>query len=534
MSTTLGSVIIEGVLSSRPPAGSLGRIYFGTDTKKHYYDNGTSWDDVTCVPAAFVGDTGSGGAAGAVPAPAAGDAAANKFLKADGSFEKLPVATTSAVGVVEPDGVTVDVDGTGKISVPTATSSALGLVKPDGTTITIDGTGKISAAAGGPLTNPMTTEGDIIYGGASGAPTRLPAGAAGQVLQTNGTSAAPSWVTGGGGGGFSGDILSPNKPTGTLASQKNEYATVAAGATINLLNYTGGDGYVDRLFIALAGTAGSAVGLNMTINIYYNGEGTPTVSVPIYNFFLSVYCVSGSTPPAYFANRFIGFNSPNSTDSSYYSFIPIPFAGSIKIDLVNNESGSFQVFSMAEYQAGVANTTWTNTRKLRVATYNASGLAMNSVSTLVNYSGSAGRLLGLWMLDDEVPGSISPKGAPLEGNVKLYLDGAATPNVESSGTEDWFGMGFYFGAHGASNPAGGGGIASQIGQGWTGNGEIGVTYIGAGAGGFTTNSAYRFHVDDKRNFASGLKITWNCGDSTEVSFTGTDTVWFTVFYYTAS
>jgi hypothetical protein len=35
----------------------------------------------------MVGDTGTGGLAGNVPAPAAGDAAAGKFLKADGSWQ---------------------------------------------------------------------------------------------------------------------------------------------------------------------------------------------------------------------------------------------------------------------------------------------------------------------------------------------------------------------------------------------------------------------------------------------------------------
>jgi hypothetical protein len=59
----------------------------------------------------------------------------------------------------------------------------------------------VSADVPSSLTNPMTTQGDIIYGGASGAPTRLAAGTTGQVLQTNGSSAAPSWVAAGGGGG---------------------------------------------------------------------------------------------------------------------------------------------------------------------------------------------------------------------------------------------------------------------------------------------------------------------------------------------
>lgn len=45
------------------------------------------------------------------------------------------------------------------------------------------------------MTNPMTTGGDLIYGGASGTPTRLANGSAGQVLQSNGTTLAPTWET---------------------------------------------------------------------------------------------------------------------------------------------------------------------------------------------------------------------------------------------------------------------------------------------------------------------------------------------------
>ena len=51
--------------------------------------------------------------------------------------------------------------------------------------------------AGG-LTNPMTTAGDIIYGGASGAPTRLAKGTDGQVLTLE--SGLPSWATASGWG----------------------------------------------------------------------------------------------------------------------------------------------------------------------------------------------------------------------------------------------------------------------------------------------------------------------------------------------
>jgi hypothetical protein len=43
--------------------------------------------------------------------------------------------------------------------------------------------------------SPMTTGGDLIYGGASGTGTRLPNGSSGQILTSNGGTSAPSWST---------------------------------------------------------------------------------------------------------------------------------------------------------------------------------------------------------------------------------------------------------------------------------------------------------------------------------------------------
>jgi hypothetical protein len=49
-------------------------------------DGGSSTANQSFYDPIMVGDSGSGGKAGNVPAPAAGDAAAGKFLKADGTF----------------------------------------------------------------------------------------------------------------------------------------------------------------------------------------------------------------------------------------------------------------------------------------------------------------------------------------------------------------------------------------------------------------------------------------------------------------
>lgn len=60
------------------------------------------------------------------------------------------------------------------------------------------GTWMNKASASG-FSNPMTTAGDIIYGGASGTPTRLAAGTDGYVLTL--ASGVPSWAAASGGGG---------------------------------------------------------------------------------------------------------------------------------------------------------------------------------------------------------------------------------------------------------------------------------------------------------------------------------------------
>jgi hypothetical protein len=51
----------------------------------------------TALLDAVVGDSGSGGTKGLVPAPAAGDAAANKYLKADGTWAAAPTAPVTSV-----------------------------------------------------------------------------------------------------------------------------------------------------------------------------------------------------------------------------------------------------------------------------------------------------------------------------------------------------------------------------------------------------------------------------------------------------
>ena len=63
-------------------------------------DSGTPTVNISATDPVMVGDSGSGGAAGNVPAPGAGSAAAGKFLKADGTFA-VPAGTGIGTFTVE-------------------------------------------------------------------------------------------------------------------------------------------------------------------------------------------------------------------------------------------------------------------------------------------------------------------------------------------------------------------------------------------------------------------------------------------------
>lgn len=117
----------------------------------------------------------------------------------------------------------------------------------------------------------------------------------------------------------------------------------------------------------------------------------------------------------------------------------------------------------------------------------------------------------------------------MEGVVALTLDGAGSPNIQSSGTEDWFGLSNYFQGNGTGG-TGGGGLA-QIQGGWkSADGQVAITFMSNSTG--STQGAARFHVHNPITFNSGEKLTWACGNTSVISFTGTCTLWSTVYYYT--
>lgn len=77
-------------------------------------------------------------------------------------------------------------------SSPSAGKQKLFVRSSDHLLCIVDSAGTVTPY-GGALTNPMTTAGDLIYGGASGTPTRLADVATGSSLISGGVGVAPSW-----------------------------------------------------------------------------------------------------------------------------------------------------------------------------------------------------------------------------------------------------------------------------------------------------------------------------------------------------
>lgn len=130
---------------------------------------------------AVVGDSGSGGTKGLVPAPASGDAAAGKFLKADGTFAVPPGTgggTVNSVAQTVPAFLSVagsPITGSGTLAI---TLSGTALPVANG------GTGDTSLTAYAPLFGGTTSTGAVQSG---------TVGTTGQVLTSNGAGALPTF-----------------------------------------------------------------------------------------------------------------------------------------------------------------------------------------------------------------------------------------------------------------------------------------------------------------------------------------------------
>lgn len=300
------------------------------------------------------------------------------------------------------------------------------------------------------------------------------------------------------------DILSAATVSGgTKSSYKTEYQAITAGNSVDILPLTNGSGYVDHIFAV-------ADKYNVQVNVFVDGESSPSISALITDLCGDHYADS---QPGFVTKWLIStrFNSAAHPSCGFY--LPIPFSRSVKVQAKNTEaSASTSIASMVSVRTGIANT-WPYTRRLRMAIGSAAGVAANGVTTMADLSSlNPGRIVGIGWIYDGFPGTANPRSAPLEGNFKFYIDGSGTAVLESSGSEDLFDMAYYF-----ANFTAGTSVSEQS-----------ILTIKTA----DTYGAIRLFLTDPLYFSNAFKTTWQCGDTAEVSFTGTCSVFWTIWYYT--
>lgn len=150
------AAVIDGLDAKQPLDSDLTTIAGLTATTDNFIQaKSSAWasrtpTQVTADLINFVGDSGAGGSKGLVPAPAAGDAAASKFLKADGTW-----AAASGSGSVATDAIW---DAKGDLAVGTGANTASRLaIGTNGQVLTAD-----SAEATGVKWATPAGSGDVV------------------------------------------------------------------------------------------------------------------------------------------------------------------------------------------------------------------------------------------------------------------------------------------------------------------------------------------------------------------------------------
>lgn len=213
----------------------------------------------------------------------------NGFLKTSAGNGTIIVDTntylTTAVTSISGSGGTTGLTLTGG---PITTTGTLTL----GGTLAIanGGTGQTTANAAFNALSPMTTGGDIIYGGASGVGTRLANGSSGQVLTSSGGTSAPTWTTIASGVssvfGRTGAVVatSGDYTTAQVTESGNLYYTNARAIAATLTAYSSGAGTIsssDSILSAIQKLNGNTAALVTGVSSVSNSDGTLTISPTI-------------------------------------------------------------------------------------------------------------------------------------------------------------------------------------------------------------------------------------------------------------
>ena len=233
-----------------------------------------------------------------------------------------------------------------------------------------------------------------------------------------------------------------------------------------------GAGIITKIWSANSIVWSAAMRRSVVINMYWDGEEKPAVSVPFAEFFGNGLGIFSRFESALFANP---------EGRSHNCFIPMPYRKAAKIEIVNESDEMIMFYYKIDFlkmkrvpdDALYFHAYWSRDPKTKLG---------EDFQLLPRVEGE-GRYLGTHM---GVIGDSIYKGSWFgEGEVKIYLDGDDTyPTLCGTGTEDY------------------------IGSGW-GQGEFATQTQGSlvSDNDHCLYSFYRYHLNDPVYFHKDCKVT---------------------------
>lgn len=246
-----------------------------------------------------------------------------------------------------------------------------------------------------------------------------------------------------------------------------DFRTLAPGQTLTLVDHKGA-GVLRRWWLTIAPRNVVEIHRSLIIRCYWDGEQTPSVEVPVSDFFGMGY------------GKWKDFISAplNMTSGGYNSYWPMPFNRSARITVENR--GKLPV---SNFYYNIDIRTYGKLPKEALyfhAQYRQARTQAGKPVTLLETNGRGhyvGTLLSMQPLRGNSLGY-------LEGDERIFIDGETVPSIIGTGTEDYFSSGWYYDT-----------------------GEYGAPYHGVtvkdDSGRINT---YRWHIEDPIPFTRSFKF----------------------------
>lgn len=262
-----------------------------------------------------------------------------------------------------------------------------------------------------------------------------------------------------------------------------DFRTLAPGQTLTLVDHKGA-GVLRRWWLTIAPRNIVEIHRSLIIRCYWDGEQTPSVEVPVSDFFGMGY------------GKWKDFISAplNMTSGGYNCYWPMPFHRSARITVENRGklpvSNFYYNIDIRTYNKLPREALYFHAQYRQVRTQQGKPVTLLETSGRGHYVGT---LLSMQPLRGNSLGY-------LEGDERIFIDGETVPSIIGTGTEDYFSSGWYYDT-----------------------GEYGAPYHGVtvkdDSGRINT---YRWHIEDPIPFTKSFRFDIEHGgtnDAPNVEYT---------------